>query len=379
LKVLVIGAGVSGLFIALELLKRGVRDVIVVDAKYPGSGASLRNIGCFRSSFTSPEHVVLMRESISRWLDIRREWGVYIEQRGYIWVARREETLGAFRKLVEFHNSYGVPTRVIDVDELRAREPYMNTKVVVGALYDPTAGKMDVLEVFTQLYLRVKKAGGKIMPYTPVTSLKTSGGRVTSAVTPRGEISADVFIVAAAEGSKKVLKSLGVDLPIEAIPRHPIVTEPYEEVVRAGLVIDWDTPGSPHITQTLHGSIILARDVKDEPWAPLTSQRLDAFVKILKPLSELYPALKYVNISRYWMGYYDMTPDHHPIYGPVYPYENLFIAAGFSGHGLMMAPITGELVADWVLEGKPKIKLAENLTIDRFERGRLVKELAIVG
>jgi sarcosine oxidase subunit beta len=379
LKVLVVGAGVSGLFIALELLKRGVRDVIVVDAKYPGSGASLRNIGCFRSSFTSPEHVVLMRESISRWLDIRREWGVYIEQRGYIWVARREETLGAFRKLVEFHNSYGVPTRVIDVDELRAREPYMNTKVVVGALHDPTAGKMDVLEVFTQLYLRVKKAGGKIMPYTPVTSLKTSGGRVTSAVTPRGEISADVFIVAAAEGSKEVLKSLGIDLPIEAIPRHPIVTEPYEEVVRAGLVIDWDTPGSPHITQTLRGSIILARDVKDEPWVPLTSQRLDAFVKILKPLSELYPALKYVNISRYWMGYYDMTPDHHPIYGPVYPYENLFIAAGFSGHGLMMAPTTGELIADWVLEGKPKIKLAENLTIDRFERGRLVKELAIVG
>jgi sarcosine oxidase subunit beta len=379
LKVLVIGAGVSGLFIALELLKRGVRDVIVVDAKYPGYGASLRNIGCFRSSFTSPEHVVLMRESISRWLDIKREWGVYIEQRGYIWIARREETLEAFKRLVEFHNSYGVPTRVIDVDELRAKEPHMNTKVVVGALYDPTAGKMDVLEVFTQLYLRVKKAGGKIVPYTPVTSFTTSGERITSVVTPRGEISADVFIVAAAEGSKKVLESLGVHLPIEAIPRHPIVTEPYEEIIKAGLVIDWDTPGSPHITQTLHGSIILARDIKDKPWISLTSQRLDAFVKILKPLSELYPALKYVNISRYWMGYYDMTPDHHPIYGPVYPYENLFIAAGFSGHGLMMAPITGELVADWVLEGKPKIKLAESLTIDRFEKGRLVKELAIVG
>jgi len=82
MKVLIIGAGVSGLFIAYELLKRGVGEITIVDAKTPGSGASLRNVACFRSSFTSPEHVILMKESIKKWLEIRDSWGVGIHQKG---------------------------------------------------------------------------------------------------------------------------------------------------------------------------------------------------------------------------------------------------------------------------------------------------------
>jgi len=379
LRILIIGAGVSGLFIAYELLKRGLREIFVLDAKTPGYGASLRNIGCFRSSFTSREHVLLMKESIAKWLEIKRDWGVFIEQRGYLWIARREDTLDVFRELAKFHNSHGVPTRVIGVDELSSREPYINTSIVKGALFDPTAGKMSVIEVFTELYIRVKKMGGIIIPHTPVEKLVSSGGVVKSAITPRGEYTADVFVVAAAEGSRKILESIGVNVPIEPIPRHPLVTEPYAEVIKSGLVIDWDTPGSPHITQTQHGSIILARDIKDEPWTPLNSQRHDAFEKIIKPLSELYPFLRNVNVNRYWMGYYDMTPDHHPIYGLIKPFENLYIAAGFSGHGLMMAPVTGVLIADWILHGRPRISIAENLVLERFETDRLVKEIAVVG
>jgi sarcosine oxidase subunit beta len=79
------------------------------------------------------------------------------------------------------------------------------------------------------------------------------------------------------------------------------------------------------------------------------------------------------------MGYYDMTPDHHPIYGPLPPYENLFIAAGFSGHGMMMGPVTGKLIASWILDGRPYIEVANNLTVERFKTGRLVKELAVIG
>jgi Glycine/D-amino acid oxidases (deaminating) len=185
--------------------------------------------------------------------------------------------------------------------------------------------------------------------------------------------------VAAAEGSREILSSIGVRLPIDPMPRHPIVTEPYSEVIKPALIIDWDTPGSPHITQTEHGSLILARDIADSPGLPLNSHRFDAFHLVIKPLYELLPFLSLVNIERYWMGYYDMTPDHHPIYGSVEPYSNLYVATGFSGHGMMMAPATGIIIADWVLEGKPRISIANNLTLTRFREGKLVKELAVVG
>lgn len=379
MKFLIIGAGISGLFIAYELQNREIKDITVIDAGYPGIGATLRNVACFRSSFTSPEHVVLMKYSIARWLELRDALGLDVRQSGYLWVARRAETLDIFRKLVDFHNSFGVPTRIIDPDEVLNIEPYINKKIVQGALHDPTAGKMSLFTNFMKIYNEVKRRGARIIPYTEVYGLESNGYRVKSAKTSRGTIEADIFVVAAAEGSRDILRSVNVDIPVEPIPRHPIVTEPYSEIIRSGLVIDWDTKGSPHITQTNHGSIIMARDVSDQPGQPLISHRLDAIKLITKPLSELFPVLKHLNITRYWMGYYDMTPDHHPIYGPIEPYENLYVACGFSGHGLMIAPATGKVIADWILDGKPGIPEASNLSIERFRTGRLIKELAVVG
>ena len=379
MKVLVVGGGISGLFVAYELVRRGVKDVTVVEENYPGSGATLRNAACFRSSFTSPEHVLLMKESIKRWFELKDEFGFELYQKGYLWVARREETLDTFRKLVEFHNKYGIPTRVLSVDEVKEIQPNINSKIITGAMFDPTAGKMKILENFTRLYLRVKGLGVKVHPYTKALKLVARGGKIVAAETNRGSLEADVFVVAAAEKSKDILGTVGVDVPIEPVPRHPLVTEPYSDVIKPALIVDWDTPGAPYITQTAHGTLYMARDIADTPGAPIYSTRLDVMSKTTKPLSEILPFLRHVYILRYWMGYYDMTPDHHPIYGPVEPYENLYIAAGFSGHGMMMAPITGVLIADWILSGKPSIEIANNLKLERFKTGRLVKEIAVIG
>ncbi|MEM0015318.1 MAG: FAD-binding oxidoreductase [Zestosphaera sp.] len=376
---LVVGAGVSGLFAAYELRKRGV-DVVAVDASYPGSGASMRNLGCFRSSFTSPEHVTLMKESIKEWLGLRDEMGIELEQCGYLWIARRDETLSTFRRLAEFYHQFSIPAEILDADEVKDVEPMVNTRLVAGAMRDPTAGMMPMLKNFVKIYLKVKGSGVRILPYTKVLKLLVSGGRVVAAETGRGVIEADVFLVAAGGDSREIVKTVGIDLPIVDVPRHPFVTEPYSRgVIRSGLLIDWDTPGSPHIRQTEDGNFILARDLEDVAGASIYSQRADAITHILKPLTELLPFLSKVNILRYWMGYYDMTPDHHPIYGPLHPYENLYVAAGFSGHGMMLGPVTGKLMSSWILDGRPYIDVANNLTLERFKLGKLVRELAVIG
>jgi sarcosine oxidase subunit beta len=46
---------------------------------------------------------------------------------------------------------------------------------------------------------------------------------------------------------------------------------------------------------------------------------------------------------------------------------------------MMMAPVTGRLIASWILDGRPYIDIANNLTVERFKTGRLVKELAVIG
>ena len=376
------GGGISGLFIAYTLAKMGVRDVVVLEKHYVGYGSTGRCATGIRASFTSEEHTVLMKESIRLWKEYSEgelgRYGLKFVQSGYVWLARRDESLEMFKKLVSLHNSFGVPTRIIDDVELRELVPPLNTNAVVGAMYDPMAGKSYVFTTLYALMRACRALGIDVRTGVEVEKLVVQGDRVVSAVTNVGEMRAEVYVLAAGAGTRELLKSVGVELPTKNLPRHVLVTEAYQKAFDP-LVIDWDTPGAPYIVQSIEGNFFVGREIDEEPEQSIYSQRIDFMPKALKPLAKLFPFLKLVRVLRYWIGYYVTTPDNHPVYGPVKNFENLFVAAGFSGHGYMMGPITGRIIAEWILDGKPSIPQAEKLTLDRFERGALMKELAVIG
>ena len=66
-------------------------------------------------------------------------------------------------------------------------------------------------------------------------------------------------------------------------------------------------------------------------------------------LITILPALAGLNVVRQWAGLYDMSPDRQPILGPAGNVEGFHVAAGFSGHGFMIGPITGQIVAEKLL------------------------------
>jgi len=92
---------------------------------------------------------------------------------------------------------------------------------------------------------------------------------------------------------------------------------------------------------------------------------------------ELLPILEYVTYPILVEGFYDVTPDHQPLVGELPGYDGLFVAAGFSGHGFMIAPAVGRIVADLALDGARDSAL-DSFALDRFERGDLIPELQIV-
>jgi sarcosine oxidase subunit beta len=73
-----------------------------------------------------------------------------------------------------------------------------------------------------------------------------------------------------------------------------------------------------------------------------------------------------------------MTPDHHSVLGPVEGVPGFWIAAGFSGHGVMHSPATGKIMADLILKGKSDLVDASLLALSRFAAGRLLEETAIL-
>jgi sarcosine oxidase subunit beta len=88
----------------------------------------------------------------------------------------------------------------------------------------------------------------------------------------------------------------------------------------------------------------------------------------------LLPQLTHVSYPLLVRGVYDVTPDHQPILGPVA--DNVYVAAGFSGHGFMIAPAVARIVADAV-EGV-RDPVLDILGADRFAAGRLVPEPQLI-
>ncbi|MDD4186571.1 MAG: FAD-binding oxidoreductase, partial [Eubacteriales bacterium] len=91
----------------------------------------------------------------------------------------------------------------------------------------------------------------------------------------------------------------------------------------------------------------------------------------------LLPYLRSAKIVRQWAGHYCMTEDAQPIYGPVPGVEGFYLALGFSGHGFMLAPATGQMISEMIL-GEPLTIDVSDLDIGRFERRELFFEYSVV-
>ncbi|MEM4946617.1 MAG: FAD-binding oxidoreductase [Thermosphaera sp.] len=373
--VVIIGAGVTGVLTAAGLMERGVRDIVIVEKSYPGSGGSFRCATGIRASFTSIEHVEVMKRATELWPQISVKHNIQYSRDGYLWVLTREKDVEFFRKVVDFHNSRGVPTKLLDPSEVKELVPLMRVDKVLAAVHDPLAGKANCFEAVLNPLRELRRNGVKILQQTRAQRIIVENNVVKGVETNRGSIMTEQVLVAAGGDSRELLQTAGVDLPIKNLPKHVMVTETFKKMIKP-LIIDWAT--SSYILQLLHGNFYLGADIPETYDSP-GYNRLEFLKKASKVWTEYFPWLKEVYVLRYWTGYYDMTPDHHPIIGPIREINGLYVAAGFSGHGFMMAPAVAEALVDYMTGKKPMIKEFEALNYERFRRGELIKEIAVFG
>jgi len=85
------------------------------------------------------------------------------------------------------------------------------------------------------------------------------------------------------------------------------------------------------------------------------------------------PLLERAQIAGGWAGLRPLTPDDHAIIGPAPGVEGFFLAVGFCGHGFQHSPMTGRMVAEWIVDGKPSMDLS------LFDPGRFGKDARISG
>ena len=98
---------------------------------------------------------------------------------------------------------------------------------------------------------------------------------------------------------------------------------------------------------------------------------------ILEAAIERMPYLERASRASHWAGLYEVTPDAHPIFGGC-ALKGFTICTGFSGHGFMHGPVSGRLMAEYIVNGKFSTLDVSMLDLARFEQGRLIKEYNVV-
>jgi sarcosine oxidase subunit beta len=353
LDVAVIGAGVVGLAIARRLQDGGAR-VAVFERSGIGAGASGVQPGGVRQQWGTPVACRLARESAAFYAEADEllESPVPLGFRacGYLFVAHTEATLARLAANVAVQNAEGIASRIVTPAEAAELVPGLRTDTITGGAWCGEDGYFDRPQAVVEAFGR-----GLDIRIGPIDSLE-----------PRF---ADTVVVAAGAATTELVQPLGIDLPIEREDRFLFFSEPIRERLLEPLVVSAERRFA---AKQLGDGRVLTSDLGargDE------SQRETWRANVRAGIDDLLPALAYVTFPLLVRGEYDVTPDHQPILGRVG--DGLYVAAGFSGHGFMIAPAVARIVADAVT-GSPADETLGILDLARFDENRPVPEPQLV-
>jgi sarcosine oxidase subunit beta len=217
--------------------------------------------------------------------------------------------------------------------------------------------------------------GVEIATHTAVTGFRTRGTRIEAVQTSRGEIRTETVVNAAGAWSPEVARLLGVELPNRP-HRHEICsTEPLKPWL-GPLVADLSN--GLYFSQSTRGEIVGGISNEHVPEGIDMNSSPDFLRLYARALVQTCPVLGSVKVLRQWAGCYDLTPDANPIVGEVDEVERFFQASGFMGHGFMMAPVMGKLLAQRIADGVD-LPLFDRWNLRRFREGKLLSEAMIIG
>ena len=206
--VVIIGGGITGLSTAYYLNKMGVKNVLIIEKNYLGSGSTGRCGTGIRQQFTTKEHIVLMRESVKLW----KEWEnslqhpIHFKQGGYLWLLRNNEELKQYKDYVKTQNLLGVQSQIISKEEIKEIVPEINIDDIVGASWCSTDGNAYPFEVIDALKFFVESKGTTIRTFEEVKSIKLKNGLIQSVITDKDIYYTSFLVNGAGAGTKKLRK-----------------------------------------------------------------------------------------------------------------------------------------------------------------------------
>jgi len=406
----VVGGGIVGLAAAYELAVQGLK-VCLLDRSEAGSAQSTRNWGFIRQQGRSVDELPLMIEATRMWRELDNRLGCDLDfvQGGNLRLTDNPDRARDYQRWIDLARSYGLDSRVASAEEVQQIMPGFAGRYLMG-IFTPSDSQVNPVKAVAAYVRALRALDVEIHENYGATSIMTAADQVVGVQTDDGFIGTSTVVLAAGAGSKALLRSVGLEVPIHFVGQTVALTTAVPKLTSAcvwtgeigfrqtrsgGIVLSSGGLGDVKVDLDSLASLVRPRQLSQafpmywknreylrirprELVGALRSHRKNGqfddvarysdVAQALGTLSRYFPELR-CNVEMAWAGTIDGTPDGLPVLDAVDKPYGLVVATGMSGHGFGIAPAVGKVVADLVTSGSSKYDLSP-FRLQRFREGK---------
>ncbi len=383
-RVAIIGGGVTGALCAVRLAERGFR-VTALEQAHIGNGSSSRSAAGIRTQWSVAETIRGLRYAEWWYGQLHEALHTPLEQRqpvirrnGYLFLyedpervepGRRTQVAAAWalgQANVARQQAEGAQVETLTPADVAQRWPWLDADRLIGAAWGPDDGFLHPHVIYGEGFRRARELGVEVLTETAALGAQTTGDRITTLETTRGPLAVDWVVNATNAWAPRVSQRLGgMPLPVAPMKRYLYHFEPTQPIMSAA---DWERlpmvifgmgPGRGVHARPDGPLLLVGGASAAEPEPDFSDADQDAIrdgfnhavgienaaYDLLAQLDDFSPALANCGgVKATTCGFYAMSPDGSPLIGRDTRLANLVHAVGFSGHGVMHAPVTARLV-----------------------------------
>jgi len=360
MKVLVIGGGIIGCLTACFLKKQGA-DVVVLERGQMGQEASWAGAGIL-----CPIHPWLYPNSFTKLIDasldlypefqehIEKDTGMMIERyvSGLMIPFFNDDKINHWQAALDWSQRLGWQVNMLNQNQTLAHEPALSKAVTKSLLW------RDVAQVRNPRLLQAIQAwmqmlGVEIRQQTEVASLLCKQGKVSGVQCADGvSIETDQVLLAGGSWSGELAEQLGFSLPVRPVKGQIVLLKGKPNIMRS--IVKHD---DAYFVPRKDGRILVGASMEFVGFARGNTD--DVIDMLLQSMARIMPGLKNLTIEKQWMGFRPGSPDGLPFLGAVEGIEGLWVASGHYRNGVALAPITAQVMSDWMMGEKPTLDMRD--------------------
>lgn len=339
-------------------------------------GSTGRSGGGVRLQFGLEMNVKLAGQSIVQFENLSEELNsdIGFVQSGYLMLNYDEPTARQLEKNVQLERSLGHDVKLLTPDGAKKIAPALDTSLIKNGSFHHRDGYVDPYKLTYGYAEAAQRLGVEINTFTEVTGIKKEGRQIISVETRNGSIQTNRVVNAAGAYSSDVAKLVGVTIPTYNEKHEILLSEPMERFISTMLV---NVTDGVCVQQFPNGRVMIETAI-DHEWTYSLEPNPKFAERAIKAGRLMVPRIESLRMTGQWTGLYNMTPDGQPIFGGVDEVEGFYLAVGLCGIGLMLSPMAGILMSEYILDNaKPHTEIRK-LDYKRFERGELLMEPTVV-